>query len=175
MALSVTAKAIVPKPFNVGKIRSEIAKALQDEGKHDREIFNKTVEAWTGATPTMAYRVKIEAQRAWVWIGPLGSDEGVEKWIRLDEGAEPHPIVARRAPKLVFPWQGPGRSYNPKTRPTWLGSRVGAGQKYGPIRKVTSVNHPGHEARYWSLTLLQQRIVPFAENIQAAINRGLET
>ena len=173
MALRVTAKAIVPKGFNVGNVRKEIANALIAEGKHDREIFNKTVQAWSGVQPSMAYRTKIEATRAWVWIGPQGSDEGIEKWVRLDEGTEPHPITPRRAPKLRFPFQGVGRSYNPKTRPGWLGSRSGAGQKLGPIVSRDFVNHPGHEPRYWSITLLQQRIVPFAENIQAAVDRGL--
>lgn len=173
MAFAVRATAIVPKGFDVGKVRSNIAKVLIDEGKKDRGEFNKTVEGWSDVTPAMVYRTGIDTREAYVWIGPSGSDAAVDKWIRLDEGTEPHPIAARNAPTLAFPFQGRGRSYNPKTRPLWMGSIRGAGQKFGPVIRPLAVNHPGNAPRYWSKTLAAQRIGPFAENIQDAVDRGM--
>lgn len=172
MAFAVTATAIVPKGFKVDNVRREIAKVLIDEGKRDRAEFNKTVEAWTRA-PAMVYETKITGQVAQVWIGPKGSAEMVQRWIWLDEGTEPHTIAARNAPTLRFPFQGKGKSYNPKTRPLWLGSVSGAGQKFGPVITPKAVGHTGNEPRYWSKTLAAQRIGPFAANIQAAVNRGM--
>lgn len=174
MAFTVTAKAIVPKGFDTRKLRVEVGRALIDEGKRDRKEMEKTTghRTWSKAPP-MGYLTGITLKSAWVWIGPIGNDELIEKWRRLDEGTKPHPIAARRAPSLAFPFQGKGKSYNPKTRPLWFGSRSSAGQKFGPIIKPKMVNHPGNEPRYWSKTLAARRIKPFAHNVQAAINRGL--
>jgi hypothetical protein len=172
MAFTVRATAIVPKGFKVPKIQREVQIALDKEGKNDKKEFDKTIN-WSGEKPKMAYETKITSKEASVWIGPKGAETAIEKWRRLDEGSPAHDISARRAPTLVFPWQGKGRSYNPKTRPTWMGSNRGAGQKFGPIRRPKLVNHPGNEPRYWSRTLAAQRIGPFAQAVQEAINKGM--
>jgi hypothetical protein len=174
MAFTVKATAIVPKPLNEGKIRSEIAKVLMEEGKNDRAQFNKTVSGWSGEMPAMIYKVEIKAGSASVWIGPSGPQSSVDKWTRIDEGWEGgYTIAARNAPYLRFRWQGPKKSYNAKTTPGKFSSS-GPGQKLGPVRSMKQVTHPGiYEPRGWSRTLGQQRIGPFAANIQAAIARGL--
>jgi len=172
MAFTIKATAIVPKGFDVGKIRDEIAKVLADEGEKDKAMFNKTIDGWGGEKPTMAYETKIKSNEASVWIGPKGSESSIEKWRRLDEGTEEHDISAVNAPRLAFPYQGKGKSYLPKTKPRQFSSS-GPGRKLGPIVKPKSVRHPGNEPREWSKTLGEQRIGPFAENVQAAIARGL--
>lgn len=171
MAFTVRATAIVPKGFDAGRIRREVEYVLEKEGIDDRATFKKTIEGWKGTKPTMGYETKVTSKEASVWIGPDGGD--VDKWTRIDEGTEEHVIAARNAPTLKFPFQGKGRSYNPKTRSTWLGSVPGAGQKFGPIITPKSVLHPGTEPRYWSKTLAARRIGPFASNVQAAIARGM--
>jgi len=169
MAFTVKATAIVPKPMNVGKLKREIEYVLEYEGVNDRAILNKTISGWDGSKPTMGYKTGVTANTAWVWIGPDGGD--IEKWVRIDEGTPERDIIS--ATTMVFPFQGRGKSYNPKTRPLWLGSQSGAGQKFGPIRRTKHVKAHSIEPRYWSKTLAAQRIGPFAENVQAAIARGL--
>ena len=169
MAFTVKATAIVPKGFDVGRIKRELEYVLEKEGIDDRAIFNKTISGWDGTKPTMGYKTGVTANAAWVWIGPDGGD--IEKWQRIDEGTPERDIISSTT--MVFPFQGRGQSYNPKTRATWLGSTPGAGQKFGPIRRTKHVKGHSIEARLWSKTLAAQRIGPFASNVQAAIARGL--
>ena len=175
MAFTVKAYAISPKPFNVGRIRKNIRQVLRDEGTKDKVTLNKTIDGWDGEKPTMAYEAKITAGDAFVWIGPKGSQSAIEKWRRIDEPgrAKRHPISARRAPYLRFPWQGLRSSYDAKTTPRKFSSS-GPGKKLGTTRQVKTVDHPGiYEPREWSITLANQRIKPFAEAVQAAINKAL--
>lgn len=168
MAFTVRATAIVPKGFKVENVRREVAKALIDEGKRDRGEFNKTVQAWTRA-PSMHYETKITDKEASVWIGPKGAL--AERWSWIDEGTGPRSWTS--AKQMVFPFQGRGKSYNPKTRSLWLGSVSGAGQKFGDITRTHTIKNHSIEPRYWSRTLAAQRIGPFARNVQDAINRGM--
>lgn len=172
MAFTVRATAIVPKGFKPQKVQLFVKQALHEEGKRDQKELAKTTNGWSSA-PHIRYNTSLKAKEASVWIGPSGSPELVEKWRRIDEGTRKHDISARRVPRLVFPYQGKGRSHNPKTRQLWIGSVAGAGQKFGPIIRPKSVLHPGIAPRYWSKTMAAQRIGPFARNIQAAINRGM--
>jgi hypothetical protein len=169
MAFTVTAKAIVPKGFDAGKMKREIQSVLDKEGKRDRPEFAKTTQGWSSA-PAMGYETGITSSEAYVWIGPKSGD--IEKWVRIDEGTPSRNIAS--ANKMVFPFQGRGKSYIPKTRPLWMGSSGSGGQKLGPIVRTNLVKGHSIEARLWSKTLAAQRIGPFASNIQAAVARGLK-
>ena len=174
MAFTVKATAISPKPFNVGGARRRIRKACELEGFKDAQELRKTTEGWDEPTP-IGYEIEIKADYVAVWAGPKGPERLVEKWRRIDEPgrAERHPIVARNAPTLRFPWKGPRQSYDAKTKPGHFG-RAGTGKKLGSIIRPKAVNHPGiYEPRRWSETLANRRIKPFADNIQNAINLGL--
>ncbi len=175
MPFTIRAQAIIPGALKVNKVRAEVRKALTAEGKHDAKILSKTVSSWRGEKPDLtAFHVGWAGSKgeAFVWIGPTGSDSAIAKWIRLDEGSPAHGITARNAPFMQFPFQGAGSSYTAATRPRWFGS--GQSRKHGPIVKRKHVSHPGNEPREWSIVLGKQRIGPFANNIQAAVNRGLE-
>jgi hypothetical protein len=170
MAFTVKATAIVPKGFDVGKIKGEIDAALEQEGVNDRAILNKTIEGWDGEKPTMAYETQIKSNEASVWIGPKGSESSVEKWRRIDEGTEERGWTS--ANTMVFPWQGYRNSYDAKTRPRQFSSG-GPGTKHGTTRRTKTIKRHSIDAREWSKTLGEQRIKPFAENVQAAIDRGI--
>jgi len=174
MAFTVKATAISPKPFNVGNIRKNIRLVLREEGIKDSQQLRKTTEGWSSA-PAMKYAMEITGDSASVWIGPTGTEELVEKWRRIDEPgrAQRHDITARNAPTLKFPWQGPKRSYDAKTKPKHFG-RAGSGQKLGKMITPKTVDHPGiYEPREWSITLANERIKPFADAVQEAINKAL--
>ena len=169
MAFTIKAQAISPKPFDVGKIQKEIQGALDSEGRRDQKEFAKTVEGWSSAT-RMTYETQIKADEASVWIGPSGSEEMVDKWRRIDEGTEPRSRTS--ATTMVFPFQGRGQSYIAKTKPRQFSS-AGSWKKLGPITRTHNIHDHSIEAREWSKTLGEQRIKPFADDIQQAINRGL--
>ena len=100
---------------------------------------------------------------------PRGSGWPVTKWRQIDEGTDIHPIASNTWMK--FPFQGVGRSYLAKTKPRQFSSS-GPGEKKGPYTKTKLVQH-SIEAREWSKTLAEERIGPFAEAIQDAVNRGM--
>jgi hypothetical protein len=169
MAVVFKAEAIVPKGFDVGRIKREIEYVLEAEGIDDRHELAKTTEGWSSA-PHMDYETKVKANEAWVWIGPVGSQELVDKWRRIDEGTAARGWSSTSV--MVFPFQGVGQSYDAKTRPGHFG-RAGTGEKKGPIRRTRRIRSHSIEARQWSQILGKKRIKPFAANIQAAIDRGL--
>ena len=169
MAFTVKAYAISPKPLDVGKLQKEIQAALDNEGRRDEKELAKTVDGWSSA-PRMTHETEIKASMAAVWIGPSGTDEMVEKWRRIDEGVEEHPIDSQTM--MVFPWQGRGMSYDAKTKPRQFSSGS-SWTKKGPTRRTKHINAHYITAREWSKTLAEQRIGPFADDIQKAIDRGL--
>lgn len=174
MSFTIRVQAIKGKPWDAKGTVKEINAALEATGKILDRGFAPTVESWEGEKPTFKHTtggVGSSGGRAFVHSFPSGSKEGVEKWVRLDEGAPAHVIVARNAPFLVFPFQGRGKSHVPKTTVGHLVSHPGT--KFGPTRRFKSVNHPGHEARGWSVVLAEQEIGPFAARIQTAIAIGL--
>ena len=172
MAFSIRVEAIIPKALNVKAVKQAIDAALEEEGKVLKKYFEQTTASWTGEKPNFEWRRGTTSSEAWVWCGPKGSDTAIEKWRRLDEGAEPHVITPKNAPALRFPWQGPGRSYLAKTTPGHLVSHPG-GNKFGPMRSFKAVNHPGNDPRNWSIVLGEQEIGPFRDLIQEAVDRGL--
>jgi len=170
MAFTIKATAISPKPFDIRKLEAEIGKALTEEGKRDAKTLSKTTEGWSSAPP-MGYTIELKAKEASVWIGPWGTPELIDKWRRIDEGMEEHPIDSDTT--MIFPWQGVGRSYTAKTTPKQFSSSS-TSTKHGPIRRTKHIKAHYITPREWSKTLAEQRIEPFADSIQEAINRGLE-
>lgn len=170
MAFTVKAYAIMPKPLDMGKMEQEIGRALIKEGERDAKTLRKTTDGWTTAPP-IDYEIEISAKEASVWIGPWGTKDLVEKWRRIDEGLPEHSMDS--ATVMKFPWKGRGVSYDAKTTPREFSSKANykkLGERYRRTRRI--------EAHYitpreWSKTLAEQRIGPFAADIQAAINRAL--
>lgn len=174
MAFTIKVQAIVPKGINVKAVKQNIDGALAEQGEELKKYFGYTTATWSGEKPTFEWRKGITGGDAWVWCGPKGSDTAIEKWRRLDEGTSDHDILPVRAQYLRFPWQGPKRSYLPKTTVRQLVSHPG-GTKLGPMRSFRAVHHPGTEAREWSIVLGEQERGPFRDRIQNGINQGLVT
>lgn len=169
MAFTITAKAIVPKALDSQKVQLLVQKALHEEGRRDQQLLSKTTSGWSSAPP-IRYRVGFSRSAAWVWIGPTGPL--IDKWIRIDEGTPSRGWTS--ANMMIFPFQGVGRSYIPKTRPLWLGSSGSGGKKLGPITRTKTIRAHSIEPRLWSKTLAAQRIGPFAASVQTAVNEGMK-
>ena len=169
MAFTVKATAIIPIGFDTGKLEAEIGRALVKEGEYDAKVLGKTTSNWSSAPP-MGYKIGFGSNNVWVWIGPWGTQDMVDKWRRIDEGTEERGWTS--ANTMVFPWQGYRNSYEAKTKPGSFSSS-GPGRKLGTTRRTKTIRAHSIDAREWSKTLGEQRIGPFAENVQAAIARGL--
>ncbi|RPJ40147.1 MAG: hypothetical protein EHM35_00650 [Planctomycetaceae bacterium] len=169
MGFTIRVQAIKAKALNVKAVQREVQKALEETGKILQKEFGKTTESWQGAKPTFQVTTGGMASRAFVHCFPGGDEEGVEKWVRLDEGTEHnYPIAARKAPMLVYQSE-----FSPKTTPGSLSSKGGG--KSGPYdRRRKQVIHPGVDPRNWSQTLGEQEEDAFADRIQAAVEKGLE-
>lgn len=88
-----------------------------------------------------------------------------EIYAMLDGGTRPHRIEGN--PTLAFQ-----NSYVAKTQPGVIGS--GSGGASGPMVFAAGVDHPGTAPRRFSQTVLRQINRTLANDIQAAINAGIE-
>lgn len=162
----------VPLPgvkLNVGAVRLELLNALRKEARLVRRELLKTVATWHGDRPSFDFTVSLSGKVPGILVVPSGNPEGVRKWVLLNEGTRPHPIRARRAPRLGFYSKG----FRAKTRPQWVGS--GGGQKASQAyRTPVAVYHPGTKARRWTSTLSLRRYWPHLKAMQAAADRGMK-
>lgn len=154
-------KVIKPRKLQVDKVRQNILKTLQAEGRGIAREFDKTTATWQGERPKFEVLIGLTGNDATVVVGPSGSDKAVNKWVWLDKGTKPHLIRARNKPRLVFK-----AGYSPKTK-------VGAftsfpGGSYGPTVATFQVQHPGTEARGWSKLIVKQRQKRFKQNLAKA-------
>ena len=178
MGFQISVKAIPAKALNVRAVRREVQKALEETGVILQKEFGKTTSEWEGDKPRFAVTTGAISTTgggpAFVRCYPAGDKNGVEKWVRLDEGTEPHVIKPRgRGYPLRFPWQGRGRSYSARTKQGYLASNFGTGERLGDEYKPWSVSHPGTDPRFWSRTLAEQEIRAFAQRVREAVQRGL--
>ena len=153
-------KNIKPKKLKVDQVRLRILNELRKEGRKAVKEFEKTTATWTGDKPTFKALIGLTTEAATVVVGPGGSAEGAQKWIWLDEGTKPHPIVAKNAPNLVF---RSGSGFTPKTTVGKFTSRAGANT--GSFVKKKRVNHPGIEPRNWTILYVKRRQKPFSDNL----------
>lgn len=97
---------------------------------------------------------------------PVGPSDGILKWRAVSRGAEGKTFGPKTAQALVFPYQGKGQSYIPKTtRSTW----GGPGVKVGPISRFKKVDWPGIEPRQFEETVMGKYKPTFVSKINAAL------
>ncbi len=157
-------KAIKPGRLNVEGIRREVEAALEAEGRLQVAELRKTVETWANP-PDFEALTDTSGGNLAVLVGPTGDAEAVKHWVWTDQGTQPHPIVAVKAPALAFQ-----EGFSPKTLPGHFASYP-AGH-WGALRRPIAVDHPGTEARGWSATLSKERLRPFQRAVIEAVQRG---
>ena len=160
-------KAIKPRKLKVDKVRLELLNELRAEGRDEVKILQPTTDNWRGEKPTFEAVIGLSSTEATLIVGPVGSEKAVQKWVWLDEGTRPHPIVARRVPLLKF-----RTGYRASTTPGSFRSRGAAVS--GPWRSAKTVHHPGTVARGWSEMLQSRRKRPYRDRMLAATRRGME-
>ena len=164
---AIQVKAIKPRKLAVDKVRLELLNELRAEGRDEVRILQPTTDNWRGEKPTFEAVIGLSSTEATLIVGPVGSEKAVQKWVWLDEGTRPHPIVARRAPRLKF-----RTGYSASTSPGSFRSR--GATVSGPWRSPVAVQHPGTAPRGWSEMLQKQRKRPYRDRMLAAVRRGME-
>ena len=111
-------------------------------------------------------RFQMRGDDAVLYVFPTGPNKDLWTW--TSRGTRPHPIEAKNAPYLVFPYGGPGA--RPKTT---VPAGKGAVKFYGgPVRKwasVKKVDHPGTQPRHFEERILKEYGRDFRKIIRRAL------
>lgn len=159
----------IPKGFDFGEVEKELKQGLYRSAQSMRAEMKSFVENWQHQ-PTLEMKSKRESDRFIIRIYPTG--ENAKYWIWVSFGTKGKVIRPVRAKHLVFPYQGEGVSYAPKTAP-W-GFRGGAGKKLGPVRKFNAVKWPGITPRQFEEEVIIAKEKEFKEEMDDALEKGLK-
>lgn len=158
MGIVLQVKAIKAKKMNLKRVREELLKAAESEGKEVQKLYGQTVASWSGDKPRFESLVEVGRDDVTVLTGPNGSNEALNKFKWLDEGTRV------RYATMSQDWKS-------KTKPGVLKSGRGRG-------KMLFVNkrrpRPGIKARGWTELIQKRRKRPFTNAMIKAKNRGLD-
>lgn len=142
----------IERTMKIG-VKRDLVKALDD-----------VVADWSAdSTPTWKDSFK-KGDDYVLEIFSSGSGEDIFQYV--DRGTERHDIPG--APMLFF-----NLGYEAKTKPPGLYG-VGSGEATGASVMAPLVDHPGNEARGFSVKISREYRTTLREKIKAAIERGLD-
>ena len=143
--------------------KPEVLKMMREvvEGKR----YSTSGDAWKHKVEFRA-RFQMRGNDATLYAYPTGKNK--KYWVWTSRGTEPHPIDAKNAPFLVFPYGGPGQA--PKTRtPRGSGGSFG-GPGVTKWASVKHVDHPGTEARLFEEQIMKEYAPKFRRLIRKTID-----
>lgn len=135
------------------------------------KTFKAIVANWKNK-PGFTSRKVLDADSYRLYVYPTGSDKAKQLWAWNVEGTKAHPIAAKYAPMLVFPWGGRG-SYIAKTGPggKWYG---GPGIVVNPKTvRTKAVIHPGTAPRNWPEIVAKKKKAFYSREVENAWKRAL--
>ena len=150
------------------KLQDIFLKSVSETAEEVEKDLDLTVETWK-KKPKFRFRVDAARGR---YTATLTTDSEVWRWIDL--GTEEHKIPGSPINKLSFPGWGRNRkdsrgnypeTYIPSSEPNLFSSGE---LQYQGDRFVVSqkpVNHPGIEARNWSLAITEKHSLTFSRNL----------
>lgn len=148
--------------------KEAMEKAAHDEwlaiGNDVKAAHDDVVAKWT-------HKPKFKVQRHWqgsydtILLLVTGKHKAI--WFYVDLGTKPHPIRAKRVPKLKFQ-----TAYSARTAPV-AQANVGTGKSSGAWVQVAEVQHPGNEPRLFSETILDELTPAPVDRVQDALKLGL--
>jgi len=148
------------------KAKPAVLKMMREvvEGKR----YSTSGDAWKHKVDFRA-KFQIRGGDGVLYAYPTG--ENKKYWIWTSRGTKPHPIDAKNAPFLIFPYGGPGQA--PKTRtPRGSGGSFG-GPGVTKWAKVTHVDHPGTKARLFEEQIMKEYAPKFRHLIRVTLDRLL--
>jgi len=144
---------------------------MKNEGfKEVRSILDDITDGWK---TDFRFSLHLRENNWQMWIEYKPNKNEVI-WHSLNLGAKEHPIRAKNAKTLAFPWGGPG-SYQPKTQPSGRSLQLGGpgtvagGKMHFPVE----VQHPGIEARDFDGYIRMKFAPTFRKIIRDGIKNGL--
>ncbi len=163
--VSQLVRAIKPKPLELEEVRKMLLDTMNKTGDVCIQTFQRTTQGWRGVKPTFIAETTIENGNAILRVFPTG--DGANKWVWLDEGTKPHPILPRRAKRLRFFIGGKAGS----TPGNFISKTSTPGNKQVFSKGVM---HPGIKPRNWSKTLTDNTFPKFYSDMNAAVAYGIE-
>ena len=163
MAGFITIKNINPKVTNSKSVRLEILTELNTMSRQMIADYKRTTQTWE---TNVTFEVLKEFNKDRISI-LVGTNNLIFQYV--DEGTRPYIIRAKTPYGLAFNSMG----FRPKTSPNNLNSSGGRRADRGFVRPM-QVNHPGIEARNFSLAISSIYEKQLPSQIQTAINRGLK-
>lgn len=152
--ISILIKSLKPRPMNVRGYRNIILKALKNEGKQMRILYEKVDNSWS---KPVRFRtdLRVSGNDAEVRISTKD-----KRFIWLDLG------TSKR-------WAVMSNPFTPKTRVRKLRSYRGTGRVVlrGKSRMVRPIT-PGIKARGWSIEVRKIRRPVFFRNMRRAMKRA---
>jgi hypothetical protein len=115
------------------KVRRIIDNTLTAEARNIKIDLQVTTQTWSSKN-----KPKFRIQLSGRYARTISTDSQIYAWV--NDGTDPHPIMAKRAPMLRFQV-----GYTPKTMVGQIMSRAGGSSGSFAMAKV--VQHPGTEAR----------------------------
>ena len=160
-------KVITPKPLNTAAMKAAMQREAQTLARFIRKDFERVTAGWSGARPEWMSIVTMDGFSVTVEITVRDpGSEGARKWVYLDEGTRPHPIRPKKAGGvLAFP-----STHQAGSRPGSL--RTFRGSSGGPTVFTPEVQHPGTEARGWTVMLKEQEEPTVREWLRNACNHA---
>ena len=111
---------------------------------------------------TFRARFQMRGDDAVLYVYPTGKDKMLWTW--TSRGTKPHPIDARNAPYLVFPYGGPRA--RPKTTPRHGVTIRSPTEKWASVKHV---DHPGTKAREFEERIMDEYAPKFRKIIRRAL------
>lgn len=162
MAISVQIKVDVPDSLlDDAAVRNEIERALRNQTAPDlRRQFDKTTEGWDNR-PNFSQKFASGNDYISATVYTTQEQYGI-----VNAGSPPHPIPARHGGMLRFQL-----GYRAATRPRVISSR--AKQRSGQFVTTPLIpRHPGFDARDFDITIAENIMPQFEEDVQEAIRIG---
>jgi len=156
--VDITATSFTPGSLSVREVVGTVLAEFQHkQGPKAVALYERTTRTWNDP-PGFESHFKFSGGEAVLWTVITGTDLEIWKWIWLDEGTSVRHAI------LSDNWQS-------KTQPGFLDARGGQGH-------VVAVNKnylgKGIDPREFAEQIAKEMEKTFADDIQAAVDRGLD-
>lgn len=159
-------RAIIPEKFDADAMLKVLRDEFERYAPHLVKDLERTTAHWTGAKPKFKPHIQVWMDREMrLEIRLAGPEEGVNKWIWINEGTRPHKI----RPKGNYPLRFQTGYV--------AGSKAGStftmrASRSGGWRTALEVNHPGNAPREWSQLIEKNHQKPFERWMDAAMSKA---
>jgi hypothetical protein len=146
--------------------REEVYRVLDEVVKPTLVREHEEIVADWESDVSFAAKKVVRPDSIRVYVFPTGKDKMI--WIYVDQGTDPHPIDAVRAPRLAFM----AGVYVPKTLPGAVRVQGGGYVKNPVLVMPVHVDHPGNKPRLFSEAIAENNRPFFRKQVELAFRRA---